>query len=211
MPWVWYAGIIVMAYLLGSIPVGYVMGKLFKKIDITRIGSGHTGGTNVLRAVGALPAALTLVGDFAKGYGAVVLTRALLPDVPLNAALAGLFAVIGHNYSLFLGFRGGVGSITTLGATVALMPIVALIVVLVAGLIALIWRYSSLGSLTMAVLSPLTCLVGAIRGDWPASYLVFALGAGLMAFWALRSNIQRLRQGTERRIGQSIPPGRDDV
>ena len=211
MTWVRYAAALIAAYLLGSIPVGYITIKLFKKIDIRHIGSGHTGGSNVLRAAGLLPAGLTVIGDFFKGYGAVVLARILAPDAPAIASFAALSAVIGHNWSIFLGFKGGVGSMTTLGAGSALMPIGAAASALISAAVILIWKYTSLGSLTLAALLPLGCLIGALMGLWPPSYLIFALGTSALSTWALRANIRRLREGTERKLGQTIPPGKNDV
>ena len=100
---------------------------------------------------------------------------------------------------------------TTLGASLALLPPIAVTVFIAGAVAVVIWRHTSLGSLTIAVALPLACGVGAWVGGWPASHLVFALGAGLIAIWALRPNIQRLRQGTERKVGQSIPPGQTDI
>ncbi len=211
MIWVRYAAALIAAYLLGSIPMGYITIKLFKKIDIRRIGSGHTGGSNVLRAAGLLPAGLTVLGDFFKGYGAVALAKTLVPDVPAVAALAALSAVVGHDCSILLGFKGGVGTVTTVGSGVALMPIGVGASALVGGLVVLVWKYTSLGSLTMAAVLPLACLIGALVGAWPPSYLIFALGTSALSIWALRANIGRLRKGTERKLGQTIPPGESDV
>lgn len=211
MVWLRYGGALLLAYLLGALPVGYLAAKMLKGIDVRRVGSGRIGGSNVLRAAGVLPAALTVLGDVAKGYGAVALAGALVPHNPLVAALAALLAVVGHNWPIYLGFKGGVGTMTTLGASLALLPAIALTVFIAGAAVVLIWRYTSLGSLTIAVALPLACLVGALAGGWPAAYLVFALGSGLIAILALRPNIQRLRQGTERKLGQTIPPGQADV
>ncbi len=209
--WLRYGAAIVLAYLLGALPVGYIAAKVFKGIDVRRVGSGRIGGSNVLRAAGILPAALTVLGDLAKGYGAVALAGKIVPQHPLVAALAALLAVVGHNWPIFLGFKGGVGTMTTLGASVALLPAIALTVFIVGAVVVLIWRYTSLGSLTIAVALPVACLVGTLAGGWPAAYLLFSLGSGLIAILALRPNIRRLRQGTERKLGQTIPPGQADV
>jgi acyl phosphate:glycerol-3-phosphate acyltransferase len=211
MVWGRYAGALILAYLLGAVPVGWVLVKLVKNLDIRRIGSGRTGGTNVLRVAGAIPALLTVLGDFFKGYGAVALARMLVPDQPpvaalLIIALAGLAAVAGHNFSVFLGFAGGAGTMTTLGAAVALAPVPALVIGVVGLLIVAIWRYSSLGSLTIAVLMALGCILGAALALIPAAYLPFALGTSALSIWALRPNIARLRQGTERKVGQPAQP-----
>ena len=206
-----YLEAIIVAYLLGSLPVGYLCAKLSKRIDIRQVGSGHTGGSNVLRAAGTVPAVLTVVGDFLKGYGAVSVAQALVPGVPLVAAAAGLFAVVGHNHPLFLGFKGGVGTMTTLGAAMALMPVATSVAIFIGALVLLIGRYTSIGSLTLAVVLPLACLIGAVRGDWPTTHLLFAFGSSLLSVWALRFNIERLRRGTERKIGQPVAPEQVDV
>ncbi|MHB0858981.1 MAG: glycerol-3-phosphate acyltransferase [Anaerolineae bacterium] len=205
------AGVILLAYLIGSIPMGFLFAKLFKKIDIRKFGSGKIGGSNVLRAAGVGPGVLTFLADLGKGYGAVALATLLAPNEPLVAALAGLAAVVGHNWSLFLSFGGGVGSMTTVGAALALAPVA----VVVAGVLALvsiaIWRYTSLGSLLLAVLLPIVYALGILFVDWPSYPLIFALGTSVMAVWKLRSNIRRLRAGTERKLGQYIPPGSADI
>jgi glycerol-3-phosphate acyltransferase PlsY len=198
------AVVLAASYLLGSIPFGYMVTFIARKIDLRLVGSGHTGGTNVLRVAGALPAAITVVLDFAKGYAAVELARALVPGAPIVWALAGLLAVVGHVWSLFLGFKGGVGTMTTGGGAVALMPDGALAAIALSLVAILVGRMSSLGSLLFAALLPLACLVGAVLGAWPYTYLIFALGTSVMATWALRENIKRLRAGTERRIGEPV-------
>lgn len=206
-----FAAVIALAYVLGSIPGGYVWAKLLKNIDVTKVGSGRTGASNVLRAAGVGPAVLTLLSDLGKGYGAVALARGLAPEVPLVAVLAALAAVAGHNWSVFLRFDGGVGSMTTVGACLALMPVAAAAGLVAGGLAILIWRYTSLGSLTLAAAITLASIVGAIQGVWPPVCVLFALGTSAMALWELRPNIQRIRRGTERKLGQFIRTGQRDV
>ena len=212
MLWLQYGGVLLMAYLIGAVPVGYLLAKWIRGIDIRRVGSGHTGGTNVLRSAGLVAGLATVVVDLLKGYGAIMLAKGLFPDAPWLAALAGVAAVVGHNYSVFLSWRGGVGSMTTVGATVALMPLVAALIALVGGCMILIWRYSSVASLTVAGLLPILCLVGVLRGDWSPGYLIFAVATGALSAWELRANIGRLRAGTERRVGQTISsqPGEEE-
>jgi acyl phosphate:glycerol-3-phosphate acyltransferase len=206
-----FAAVMVLAYALGSIPAGYVWAKLLKNVDVTKVGSGRTGASNVLRAAGIAPAALTFLSDLGKGYGAVALARWLAPEVPAVAVLAALAAVAGHNWSVFLRFDGGVGSMTTVGACVALMPVAAAAGLVAGGLAILIWRYTSLGSLTLAAALTLASIVGAVQGVWPPVYVLFALGTSVMAVWELRPNIQRIRKGTERKLGQFIRTGQADV
>jgi acyl phosphate:glycerol-3-phosphate acyltransferase len=209
MSWMQFTGALVLAYLLGSIPTGYIVAKLIKNIDIRTIGSGHTGGTNVLRSAGVLPATLTVLGDFAKGYGAVALAHALIPGTPWGQVLAGIAAVVGHNWPIFLGFHGGVGTMTSVGVALALMPIAALSAGIIAILVIVVTRYASAGSLTMAGLLSIGSLVGVALGAWPLAYALFALGTSAMSVWKLRPNIKRLCQGTERKVGEvapSVPP-----
>jgi len=210
MIWVQGAFAVALAYLLGSIPMGYLAAKL-KGVDVRRVGSGRTGGSNVLRAAGVIPAALTIVSDLLKGFGAVYAAKSLLPGMPLAPALAGLAVVAGHNYSVFLGFDGGVGSMTMLGAALALMPFASLGALGAGALVILIWRYSSLASLVMAVVLPLACVAGRIWGSWPAANILFAVGTTCMSVWELRPNIVRLLKGTERKLGQFIRQGQADV
>jgi glycerol-3-phosphate acyltransferase PlsY len=211
MTWLRYAGCLLAAYLLGSVPVGYLIVRRVKGVDITRLGSGRIGGTNVLRVAGALPAALTVLADFGKGYAAVTLTRALAPGMPLLAALAGLCVVLGHAWSLFLRFGGGVASMTAGGAALALAPLATVPVGLLAIVVVAVSRYSSLGSLTFAVGLGLICLTCTLIGRAPAAHALFALTTGAIAIYKLRPNIARLRQGAERRIGQTVEAGQTDV
>lgn len=211
MDWFRFVAVIVGAYVLGSIPAGYVWAKVLKRVDVTKVGSGRTGASNVLRAAGVVPGILTFLSDFGKGYGAVALAHLLAPGVPLVAVLAALAAVAGHNWSVFLHFDGGVGSLTTVGACVALMPVAAAAGLVAGGLAILIWRFTSLGSLTLAAAITLASIVGAVEGAWPPLYVLFALGTSAMGAWELRPNIQRIRKGTERKLGQFIRTGQADV
>jgi len=211
MLWIASAAALILAYLLGAVPVGYLAAKLIKRLDITQIGSGRTGASNVLRAAGVMPAAITVLGDFAKGYGAVALAKALAPDLPVIAALAGVCAVAGHDWPVFLRFDGGVGTMTTIGAAFALSPIAAAIAFGAGLVVVIIWHHSSVGSLTYAGVLSLAILGGGILGYWPLTFLIFALGTTAMATWELRPNIKRLKEGTERKIGQFVQPGQRDV
>jgi len=202
---------VIIAYLLGSLPFGYLVTWVARKIDLRLVGSGHTGGTNVLRAAGAIPAAITILFDYCKGYFSVRIAESLAPDLAWVATLAALAAVVGHVWSVFLAFKGGVGTMTTGGGAVALMPGGALTSIALSIVGVLIKRMSSVGSLTFALLLPIACLIGALLGYWPLIYLVFAVGSSAVAIWSLRTNIQRLRDGTERRIGQQIPQGSEDI
>ncbi|MGC9395809.1 MAG: glycerol-3-phosphate acyltransferase [Anaerolineae bacterium] len=181
------------AYLLGSIPAGMIWGWIAKHIDIRKHGSGRTGGTNVWRSVGFIPALLTAITDGLKGAAAVWLAEAL--EISMAAiAVAGVLAVIGHNYSLFLGFRGGAGTATTVGLAAALwfpfLPVL-LIIGVIAGLLV---GHASVASITVAVLLP---LIFVLRGELLNAALL-GVPVMLLTLWALRPNIERLRNRAER-------------
>lgn len=190
---------ILIAYLFGSIPVGYLVARLYG-VDVTASGSGRTGGTNVLRSVGPVAAALTVLGDILKGLIPVYLLAPVAD--PLVTALAATATVVGHNHSIFLRFRGGVGAGTAMGALGGLTFAGALIVA-VCGLVALgVSRYASVLSTTIAVASLVVLIVFAVLGYTPYEYIVSGILSLLVMFNALRPNFARLRAGTERKIGQ---------
>jgi len=202
---------IIASYVLGAIPSGYLAAKLIKGVDVTQVGSGRIGGSNVLRAAGVVPAILTVLGDLGKGYGAVALAGLIAPGIPLAPVLAGLSAVGGHNWSVFLGFDGGVGTATTFGAALALLPLPAGVAIATGALVVLIWRHTSLGSITFALVLMLASIVSGAAGATPMDRVLFAVGTSAMALWELRPNIARLRQGTERKLGEYIPAGKKDT
>ena len=137
-----YAIMIALGYFMGSVPVGYLVVKLMRGTDVRQHGSGRTGGTNVWRAAGRWPAILTTAGDFLKGMGAVLIARAVLGN-SVGEVLVGAAAVVGHNWSVFLGWRGGAGTATNLGVISALSLPVALALIVIALLIGFVSRYAS--------------------------------------------------------------------
>jgi glycerol-3-phosphate acyltransferase PlsY len=184
------------AYLLGSIPTGYLIFRLKEKKDIRGFGSQNIGATNVLRVTGwrlALPVA---VADILKGAVPVYLSLKLFPE-PWVAYGAGLAAIVGHCYPVFIGFRGGKGVATSIGvySVLALMPLFFIVAVFI-GVIALT-RYVSLGSLSAAFSFPLLVLI--LNGE-PGTALLGAAVFMLIAF-RHRQNIERLIRGTERKLG----------
>lgn len=196
-----------LAYLLGALPFGLLVGRLVRGIDLRRHGSGRTGTANALRTLGPKAAAAVLALDLAKGVVAVVATRLIVGAFDPGAAewaaaVAGVAAVIGHVMSVFIGFRGGRGVATTAGALVALSPLALGIVGPPA--LALMWfsRYVSLGSVIGSLASPV--VVGALvlldAAGIPA--LAYAVASSAVVVVAHRDNIARLRAGTERKIGQ---------
>ena len=183
-----------LAYLLGSVPFGLVMARVFGLGDIRAIGSGNIGATNVLRTGNRLAAFLTLIGDAGKGGIAVLLARALLAEDA--AQLAGLCAFLGHCFPVFLGFKGGKGVATFLGTLLALFWPAGIAACLTWAVTAAITRISSLSALVAAVLAPVwISLLG-----MPQAALVTALLAVLVVI-RHKTNIGRLMRGEEPRIG----------
>ena len=193
-----YVIMIALGYLMGSIPVGYLVVKLIKGTDIRQHGSGRSGGTNVWRAAGPWPAILTTVGDFLKGMTAVWIGRAILGD-SIGEVLVGVAAIVGHNWSVFLGWRGGAGTSTNLGVISMLYWPVALVLIVIALVIAFGLRYASVASLSVAVLAPIIFLVLALVAQHPLPHVLYGLLAGTIVVLAHRPNIARLLTGTERR------------
>ncbi|MDA8170148.1 MAG: glycerol-3-phosphate 1-O-acyltransferase PlsY [Nitrospiraceae bacterium] len=188
--------VIAAGYLMGSLPFGVLISRA-RGIDIKSVGSGNIGATNVLRGVGKKAAVFTLLGDALKGSAAVAAAR-LLGLGALGQGLAGISAVLGHNFSVFLGFRGGKGVATGLGVMFAYVPLTGLIAVASWLLAAFMTRYSSLSALLAFMLAPVVTLI--IEPDKTPGYLLFAV-AGLI-LWSHTGNIKRLIAGKERRIGE---------
>jgi acyl-phosphate glycerol 3-phosphate acyltransferase len=185
----------ILAYLLGSIPFGIVMARLFGLGDLRQIGSGNIGATNVLRTGNKLAAFLTLLGDSGKGALAVVLARILVGEQA--AGIAGLCAMLGHLYPVFLRFKGGKGVATFLGTLLALSFPAGVLACGTWLLVAVITRYSSLSALIAALMAPIyTAFFYHLHG----ALLVLMLTA--LIFYKHRENIMRLKAGTETKIGK---------
>jgi glycerol-3-phosphate acyltransferase PlsY len=193
-------------YLIGAVPSGYLSVKLLTGQDIRQFGSGRTGGTNAVRAAGVVAGALTGAGDIAKGAVAVWVAGWLgkqlgLESLVLAQVLAGIMAVIGHNYSVFLSWKGGAGTGPNVGvaagfwfpAIFILLPLIPILLVATG--------YASVTSLTIAGLVPLLFVIRALVDHAPWEYAVYGIVAGTLVVWALRPNIARLKAGTERLVG----------
>jgi len=189
------------AYLIGAVPIGYLIGRAFGVADIRRHGSGNIGATNVLRTAGRLPAILTLAGDIAKGYLAVVAGAALVAGQPGSAAgvmaASAVAAVIGNCWSVFLGFRGGKEVATGLGVLLNIVPLAVLPAALVWLLVTVSFRYVSLGSVLAAVCVPLGALL--LGAPAPFALAAFAISAIIVA--RHHANITRLLAGHEPKLG----------
>lgn len=199
--------IVIISYLLGAVPFGLVMGKL-RGVDVREYGSGRTGTTNVLRTLGVGAAAIVFLADVGKGVVAVLLARFFVaadiaPALPrLGEALAGLAAICGHNWSVYIKFRGGRGVTTGTGGIITMSPLVAAIAAAVFAFTVALSRYVSLGSIlaTTTVLIALIPLV--IWGREPTGYLIYGLVGVPIIVFQHRDNIGRLLAGRERKLGE---------
>jgi glycerol-3-phosphate acyltransferase PlsY len=196
--WLWPVAF----YLVGSVPTGYLLGKS-RGLDIRQHGSGNIGATNVWRVMGRNWGLVAFASDFLKGFLPLYLVRKIcFPDggawtVSLLLVICGLAAIIGHNYTPWLGFKGGKGIATSAGVLAALMPPVLAVALSLWIIATLITRYVSVGSiLAAAVLAP--CAAWFYPGEW--IYFGLACLAGGLAIWRHKSNIQRLIAGTESKI-----------
>lgn len=192
--------VITICYLLGSIPFGYIVGKLFKKIDIRELGSGNIGATNVFRILGPSLASLVLIGDIGKGIFSIYLVRYLNIDNLLILTIAGLVVICGHDWSLFLGFKGGKGIATTFGVVFALNPTISILALIIWGVVLVTTRYVSLSSI-FAVIS---IFIFTILFKQPYEYIIFSAIILLLGIFNHKDNIKRLRSGNERKIGEKI-------
>ncbi|MBI3028932.1 MAG: glycerol-3-phosphate 1-O-acyltransferase PlsY [Candidatus Rokubacteria bacterium] len=190
---------LVLVYLVGAVPVGYLVARVLR-VDIRTHGSGNIGATNVLRTLGKGPAAITLLLDAAKGYTAAWIALALGPE-PWWGGVGAVLAVTGNCWSVFLGFRGGKGMATSLGAFVYLMPLAVLPAILVWVAVAATLRYVSLASLAAALCVP----IGAAllrRYHWSSA--LAGLAVALIIALRHRDNVARLLSGTERKLGERV-------
>lgn len=201
--------LIIFAYLLGSIPTGYLLGRYLKGIDIREHGSGSTGATNVLRTVGKKAALAVLLIDMLKGAIAVgsiklVYAYSSLDLIPIEwknwlIVVSALMAIIGHSKSIWLNFTGGKSAATSLGVLLVMNPLVALGTLLTFLTILAIFRIVSLSSISGAIAVNILMLVL----NQPLPYILFAILAGIYVIMRHSSNIERLIAGTEPRLGQS--------
>lgn len=210
--------LVVSAYLLGSIPFSFLIVKLVSGKDVRQHGSGNVGATNVARTAGRVPGIVALLLDIAKGYAAVAVAKLMVrrPEWPFEAglkpwesvemwiALAGLLAVFGHMFPVWLGFRGGKGVATAAGAFTALDPIVMAAAILVFAIVILLSRFVSLASIVTAASVP---LLFRFLADAPFWRIVISIAIAIAVILKHHSNIARLAQGTERRMGRKKERG----
>jgi len=198
-----FVAVVIGSYLIGSIPSGLVIGKL-KGIDVRDYGSGNIGTTNVLRTLGARYGAIVLIADVFKGVIAVLLARYII-ETPTGEMAAGFAAVAGHDWSLFLRFKGGRGVATSLGGLLPLVmpaPLSGVTGLGVFVLVALTSRYVSLASIvgSFSAVVAMAVFMGLDRGPW--QYLVYIVVVVALIIFQHRDNISRLLSGTESKLGQ---------
>lgn len=186
---------ILLGYVIGCFSSAYFLSKTLKKGDIRRYGSGNAGTTNMLRTYGFGMGLITLLLDILKGILAYVIGYIIGGET--CALLGALFAVIGHIWPVYLGFKGGKGVATTLGVIIAVNQIAGLILFAVGVIIVLITQYVSLASLTIAILFPIICIIVD-----PSNTLLFvvALILAALTIFTHRGNIQRIKSGNERKV-----------
>lgn len=201
--------VLLIAYLMGSIPFGFFVVKIINGRDVRNVESGRTGGTNAMRAAGVGAGILTATLDVLKGVATAWVVSWLAPGQPWVQVGAALLAIIGHNYSIFLvyrkdgkwTFRGGAGGATALGGAIALWNPIVFIILPIAFLIYLFIGYASVTTMSIAFIAMVVFIIRAIMGLSPWAYVIYGAFAFIVLVWALRPNIKRLIEGTERVVG----------
>jgi len=203
-------GIFILAYCVGSIPWGYILIKVFKGKDIRDIESGRTGGTNTMRASGFSLGLITSLLDILKSACIVWIAKSLFPDSYWIHVLTALAAVIGHNYSIYMIRRdqngkisigGGAGGAPAVGGVVGLWWPSIFFLIPAGYFIVMVIGYASLATMSLPLIGSLILLIRFIRIGTPWQYIIFGLLAEILIVWALRPNIKRLINGTERIVG----------
>jgi len=200
--------LMLVAYLAGSVPVGSLVARYSGGTDPRTVGSGRTGGTNALRALGRGRAALVVTGDLLKGILPVLLARYVTGD-PLVEALCGVSAVAGAIWSVFAGFRSGRGVATGVGTMLVIQPVAVLLATPVFIVVILLTRYVSLGSLLgSAAMFPAMLLVLLVVPDTPLPYVIYSAVGAALIWMAHADNIDRLLHGTERKFDLGLLAGK---
>lgn len=188
--------LVIFAYLLGSVPSGVVVARLMGGTDPRSGGSGNIGATNVLRTLGKKAAVATLAGDFLKGVVPVLIAMALLPEGSVFLYLTAMAAILGHDFSFLLVFKGGKGVATSIGAIAVLSPLVALLLLATWISVVVVTRFSSAGALSAAAMSPIFALFVVKDGR----LALFCVAAAALLIYQHRVNIKKLLAGTESRV-----------
>ena len=188
-------------YLLGSIPSGLIVSRVYRGVDVREQGSGKTGFTNTLRSLGLGAAIVVLLADLAKGAAPVLIARLVFDD-PWAATLTGVAAVIGHTFPVFAEFRGGRGVATAFGALIAIAPGAAVAVLIAGGTVLAITRYVSVMSMTATAVAFVLIVISVATGWLAPHYLLFGAAATLAIELNHLPNMRRLLRGVEPKLGQ---------
>lgn len=207
-------GVILLGYLIGSVPFGLVVVRLTTGKDIRQVASGRTGGTNAMRAAGLWAGLLTALLDILKGASAVWIARLAVPDQQLVHVLAPIAAILGHNYSVFLpvfdenkrfkGLRGGAGGAPSVGGAFGLWPFSLLIILPLGVVVFFTLGYASVTTMSVALFAIIVFAVKAFQGSMPWVNVLYGVIAEVLLIWALRPNIKSLFTGTERVVSLSL-------
>jgi glycerol-3-phosphate acyltransferase PlsY len=203
-PWTWIIALVA-AYLLGSVPFGVIISRFVTGVDVRSVGSGSTGATNVMRASGTKAGVAALLLDGGKGAGAVVIAKLLTDGQPyLVEALAGILVIVGHNWPVFTGFKGGKGVAAGWAALIVISPWASLAATIALPVVG-VTRYVSLGSIvgTLAGLIFLIVQITAFDYGGPGYFIYIAIG-GPLVVWRHSANIKRLLKGEENKLGKHI-------
>jgi len=192
--------VIISCYLIGSIPFGYIVAKLFKKVDIREYGSGNIGATNAFRILGPLLASMVVIGDVGKGIFSIYLVQYFNIDSLLILTIAGLAVIGGHDWSIFLGFRGGKGIATTFGVMFILNSTISILALIVWGVVVIATRYVSLAS----IFAVITIFILTILFKQPYEYIFFSAIILVLGIFNHKDNIKRLKLKKESKIGERI-------
>lgn len=196
--------VILVSYLLGNFQTSYLLGKIFMKSDIREFGSGNAGTTNALRVYGVKAAVATLLLDAAKGLIAVLLGRYILGET--GVYLAGISVILGHDWPVFLKFKGGKGIATTIGLALIVSPLSAIICIVIGVLLIIKTRYVSLGTTSAIAIWPLVSYLLMLTDLYELNYrfIIFASVLALISIFKHRANIKRLIQGNESKISRKV-------
>lgn len=198
------------AYLVGSIPVGLIVVKVASGKDVRKVGSGRTGGTNAMRAAGWFAGLLTVLGDVTKGLASGWIAEAIFPGNNWVKVAAALLAIIGHNYSIFLvkknengklKFQGGAGGATCVGGAMALWLPSLWIIFPISMIVYLLVGYASVTTISVAVLATIIFTIRALIGLNTYAFIFYGLLSLVIVLFALKPNLERLKNGTERAVG----------
>ncbi len=194
--WLLWLTCLLIAYLMGAIPMGYLIAKFVFQKDITSEGSGNTGGTNVMRLCGKPAGFAVYLLDFTKAFLPIWVLTQNFTEMPWLHVVAGFILIFGHSKSIFLNFKGGKSAMSSLGVIAALSPLSALLLASIAGLTIFFTRTVSIGSLMTAISAPIVMYLF----HCPMPYVIFASLACFFVILRHRDNLKRLWAGTENKI-----------